>query len=174
VDLKEILSSIKADDNIAFRYIYTAFGDYCVSSLVKYRSCDKDDAEDLFVDAVMIFRDKVLGGQITNLTNLKSYLYKVCENNFLAKLKSEKRKKEKLSDVEFYYYESEYLTDEEADFSDTLNEATKKAWEKLGERCKDIINYFYVERLRMEQIAELMSFSSADVAKTTKSRCYNN
>ena len=77
-----------------------------------------------------------------------------------------------MSDLEFYYYSSDHLADEDTDFAEVLSNAAKAAWESLGEKCKDIISYFYIDKLRMEQNAELMGFSSANVAKTTKSRCY--
>ncbi|MGB3467287.1 MAG: sigma-70 family RNA polymerase sigma factor [Cyclobacteriaceae bacterium] len=171
MNLNQIKASILADDNVAFRYLYTTYGDYCVDSLVKYRHCDEEDAQDLFIDAVLIFRDKILADQINSLSSLQSFLYKICENNYLARLKADKSKKQKVSDVEFYFYESDH-TEEEADFNELLSKTAKQAFDKLGEKCKDIISYFYIDKLRMDEIAELMGFSSANVAKTTKSRCY--
>lgn len=172
MNLQQITKSFRLGDNVAFRYIYTEHGDYCVESLEKYRNCDHEEAQDLFIDAVMIFKDKVESGKVTNLSSLRTFLYKICENNYLARLKSERIRMKKLTDLEFYFYESDFVIDEEAEFDDILSNAAKKAWESLGEKCKDIISYFYIDKLRMEEIANLMGFSTANVAKTTKSRCY--
>jgi len=170
--LDQIITSLKSEDNVAFKHIYQTHGKSCISKLKNFRNCSLEDAEDLFIVAIMLFREKILNGSITQLTNLESYLYKVCENTYLAKLRVEKTKGKKVSDVEFFYYESDYLSEEEEDFQMNLNEVTKQAWEKLSEKCKDIISFFYIDKLRMDEIAKLMGFSSPDVAKTTKSRCY--
>ncbi|MEL7146228.1 MAG: sigma-70 family RNA polymerase sigma factor [Bacteroidota bacterium] len=172
MDLQQIISSIKANDNKAFTYLYTEYGDYCVNSLIKYRGCNEEDAEDLFIDAVMVFRTKIQQDQIKQITSLKNYLYKICENNYLARLKSDKGKLQKQSDVAFYFYESDYVMDHEVEFQEEMNKVTKTAWNTLSEKCKDIIHFFYIDKLRMEEIASLMGLSNANVAKTTKARCY--
>lgn len=172
MNLQQITESFLANDNIAFRYIYTNCSQYCIESLQKYRNCTPEEAQDYFIDAVLIFKEKVENGKVTYLSSLQTFLYKICENNYLARLKANKSKNKKLSDLEFYYYSSDHVADEDTDFMELLSNAAKAAWESLGEKCKDIISYFYIDKLRMEQIARLMGFSSANVAKTTKSRCY--
>lgn len=172
MNLQQITQSFLANDNSAFHYIYTQYGPYCIESLQKYRNCTREEAQDYFIDAVLIFKEKVESGKVKYLTSLKTFLYKICENNYLARLKADKSKNKKLTDLEFYYYSSDYMEEEDAEFTELLSKAAKVAWQSLGEKCKDIISYFYIDKLKMDQIAGLMGFSSANVAKTTKSRCY--
>lgn len=134
--------------------------------------CSKENAEDIFVDSVMNFREKLVEGKIEMVLNIRAYLYKTCYNMFLVRLR-QKQKKENLSDeLEKFYYDSDYQSEDTEDFTEKLNEITMQAWGFLTERCKDILSYFYVDRLRMKEIANLMGLSSSDVAKATKSRCY--
>ncbi len=170
--LDQIIKSFRTEDNVAFKHIYLNYGKNCISKLMKFRNCSLEDGEDLFVEALMIFREKILAGNLKELSNLENFLFKICDNNFLAKIRMEKSKEKKVSDVEFFYYKSDYVSEEEEDFHAILGQLTKKAWARLSERCKDIISYFYIDKLKMEEIARLMDFSSPDVAKTTKSRCY--
>ena len=139
--------------------------------MISQRSCGKEEAEDLFIEAVLILREKVMEGKIEQLTNTKYYLYKTCENIYLARLKSDKRKRQKLDDLKYFYYQSSLVEGEE-EWDARLQKAAKQAWQELTEKCRDILNYFYVDSLRMTEIMELMDFASADVAKTTKARCY--
>jgi len=82
VNLKEIINSFRAKDNVAFRYIYITYSEYCMKGLKKYRNCSHEEAQDFFIDAVMIFKDKAESGSVTYLSNLQSFLYKICENNW--------------------------------------------------------------------------------------------
>jgi DNA-directed RNA polymerase specialized sigma subunit len=42
---------------------------------------------------------------------------------------------------------------------------------KMGEECRQLLLYFYFDRLRMKRIMELMGFSSEQVTKNKKSQC---
>ena len=172
-DLRQIEASLKADDNKALHFIYTEYGKYCVNRLVSLKSCSIEEAEDLFIEGVMIFREKILRGEIQHLTNTRFYIYKICENRYLAKLKLEKSKKNKLSEIEHFYYLSDYLKSDD-DWDQNLLKATMHAWSGMKERCKDIIHYFYIDQLRMTEIAILMDLANADVAKSTKARCFKH
>ena len=168
-NLKNLTLSIRSRDQVAMQYIYTTFGPYCINRLINRRNCRREDAEDLFVDAVLIFRDKILQGQIKQLRGLKTYLYKICENNFLAELKRSIRNHQKEEEITRHFYAN---SQSEEHHSQLLQQAALRAWGQLTDRCQDILHYFYVEELRMEEIAELMDLSGPDVAKTTKSRCF--
>ncbi len=169
--LRDIRDSLASGDNKALHYLYTEFGAYCINILTTKKGCAYEDAEDLFIESVMIFREKVLDGTIQELTNVRYYLYKTCENKYLARLKSERSQKTKVSDVEQFFYTSSFVNAED-EWDEGLSKSAKRAWEELGEKCKDILYYFYVDSLRMAEISELMGFSTTDVTKTTKARCY--
>lgn len=171
MNLKEIRSSLVIGDNQALTYLYLEFGDYCMKMLDVKRGCTREEAEDLFIESVMIFREKVLNGSIEKLSNTRYYIYKTCENVYLAKLKSEKSKRGKTSDVEQFFYSSGYVSMED-EWDVNLNKSASRAWGELTEKCKDILYYFYVDSLRLAEITEMMGFSTPDVTKTTKARCY--
>lgn len=163
--LTEITHSFLHGDNKAFEYIYLKHGSYCIDRLISKRGCSNDDARDLFIDAVLIFRRKILNGEISYLTRLDYYLYRTCENNYLANLKKEASKSKHEYNIEqFLYAESEEM-------SVAQKESGKISWNKLSEKCKNMIYLFYVKSISMEDIATQMGLSNADSAKSTKSRC---
>lgn len=169
--LLEIRQSFVIADGKALGYIYHKHQKVCIGRLIKKTRCEPEVARDFFIDAIIIFRDKVLNDTFKELTNLEAYLYRICENRFLTKLKIEKSRDKKLSDIEFLYYSNDLINDND-ELDNKLAEATKKAWELLSEKCKDIIYYFYVDKLKMSDIANLTGLGSAEVAKSTKARCY--
>lgn len=166
-----IVDSLKNDDNKALHYIYVTHGDHCIKKIIGKRNCSREEAEDLFIEAVMVLRENVLKGTLKQLTNTPSYLYQVIDNKYLAKLKREKSKARKLTDVEHFYY-SDTSAEDDGEWNLALSQATKHAWGQLSEKCRDIIYHFYVDSLRMKEIATLLGFANADVAKSTKARCY--
>ncbi len=166
-----LVDELKNGNNQGLTIFYREYSGYCINRLVKQNKCSMEDAEDIFIEAVMNLREKLVGGQLDRVMNVKSYLYKTCHNMFLVRLDQQSRFREKLSDIERFYYQSNHQEKYER-FDAHLMEATKEAWSNLSERCKDIIHYFYVDNLSMSEIAELMDLSDRNVAKTTKSRCY--
>ena len=119
----------------------------------------------------MNLRDRLITGKLKNVLNVRSYLYGTCYHMFLSRLDQSNRQNRHTRDIEQYFYNSVY-TDEGSEYRDEMLAVASKAWSTLTDRCKDIINYFYIERLRMEEIAELMGLSNGNVAKNTKLRCY--
>ena len=170
--MQEIKASLLANNNKALTYIYVEYGDYCTKKLTQRHKCSMNEAEGFFIEAVIVLREKVLSGNISKLTNTRNYLYKISENIFLTQLKKERRKENRLPDLVEYYYSDNHLDQKHNIENENLRQATEYAWQQLNEKCKDVIYYFYVDKLRMSHIAELMGFASADVAKTTKARCY--
>ena len=140
--------------------------------MTQKHKCSIDEAEGFFIEAVIVLREKILSGSITKLTNTRNYLYKISENIFLTQLKKERRKESRLPDLVEFYYSDNHSRQKHSTENENLIQATKYGWQQLNEKCKDVIYYFYVDKLKMNHIAELMGFASADVAKTTKARCY--
>lgn len=163
------------------------YGTYCVSYLPKlYESCSKADAEDIFMDSLIQFRKNIIDNKLTELTNLKGYLFSICKNKYLKKYRSKSKEYTNIDDLYFYFYEHrefdisyDPLVDREEKEADLKNRNTQlekisSALMKLNENCQKILKQFYVENRSMEQIADLMNFKSKDVAKATKYRCYRN
>lgn len=169
-ELKRLINQLKRGDNSALKGIYQSCADYCIQKLMRETNISLQEAEDAFIDAIMNFREKLITDKIDHLISEKAYIYKTCFNMYLVRVEQEKRWKKKLNDIELLYYSSDYNID--SGFDEDKLEATKSAWVQLSEKCKDIISYFYIDKRSMTEIAELMELNSADVAKTTKSRCF--
>ena len=171
-DLTALAESLKKGKNQVLEPIFRENRKYCIDKLVLDKGCKPEEAEDIYIESIMNFREKILSDKVTYLTDIKYYLAQTCINMFLVRIEQKKRWKRNLPDVERFFYESDYLVDESKQEHESALKMAKKAWASLGEKCKDIIHYFYIDKLRMNEIADIMGFASADVAKTTKSRCY--
>ncbi|WP_456458455.1 RNA polymerase sigma factor [Reichenbachiella sp.] len=168
LDLNEIVQSLRKGDNSCLKIFFQEYGDYCTKNLIKKTSCTAEDADDIFVDAIINLRERLLAGKVSYLTNTKGYLYSTCYNMWLVKYRKHKVHEAHAEDIKNFYDEPSLPY---ADQEELLNLVTY-AINTLGDKCQNIIKLFYLNKLTMEEIASEMGFASAGVAKTIKGRCY--
>ncbi len=169
-----IINDLKNGNNEVLRIFFQKHATYCISRLTNENQCSKADAEDIFVDAIMSLREKLIEGTLDKVINERNYLYKTCYNMFLVRHRSNKKIDGLSDDITRFYYDSKYQSEETETITEELMKITLSAWAHLTEKCKDILHFFYVDKLRMEEISKLMGLSNADVAKSTKARCYKS
>ena len=56
---------------------------------------------------------------------------------------------------------------------DNISQALKRALEKLGEKCREIIKLRYINEFTLEEICRIMSLASYDASKMQLMRCRN-
>lgn len=156
-------------------FIFKNYSAYCIERLVRFRGCPRPLAEDLFVDAVLNFREKVLRKEIEFLTNLRGYMYSTCVNMYKAAVQKRQRQQEKASDIGSLIYNDQSDHESriiEIETQQELNQLAVSSMAELNESCQKILRYFYVYHLSMQEIADRMGLASRHVAKTKRSRCY--
>ena len=167
----ELQSELKMGNNEMLSVFFQEHSVYCTRKLTREHQCSQEDAEDIFIESVMNLREKLIKGAVEAVTNVRSYLYKTCHFMLMDRLRKKSRQSQVEEDVVRFFYGSTHTTENDP-FDKELLEITNIAWNEISEKCKDILHYFYVDRLEMKEIADLMAFASADVAKTSKSRCF--
>ena len=175
LDFREIQNRLRSGDNQVLQFIFEDYKDYCLSKLKMQTSCSDELSMDIFVDAVLNFRDKVVAGKITEINNPKAYIYVTCYNMYLVHHSKQKQHKEQEQDIVSFLYGSEQndFLQRRIDQSDAddLELQSKRAFEQLGDVCKEILRLSIVSRLSMKEIAEEIGYASAEVIRTKKMRC---
>ncbi|MEM7657009.1 MAG: hypothetical protein AAF399_12825, partial [Bacteroidota bacterium] len=77
---QQLRTHISAGDPAGLKQVFEETHYYCVRTLMKKTRCDEADAEDLYMDAVLVFRENVLSGKLQQLSNLKTYVFGICWN----------------------------------------------------------------------------------------------
>ena len=137
--------------------------------------CSPDMAYDIFIDAVLEFRNNVLRDKV-KYRNIKAYLKQICWYKWLDESRRRRRVNSKSEDVRLTIYaghatSTSDLQDEEQVKQQQLAMA-RQALERLSEKCQRILKLAIIDQLAMTEIAELLGLANANVAKSTKSRCY--
>lgn len=140
-----------------------------IESYVINNSGTPAEAADVFQDAIIVFYEKIRNKELKMSSTIKTFLYALSKNIWLNKIR---RRKKMTLKHEF----DENITDlnikhlEVIEFSER-NEILNKLINNLGPRCKEILTYYYYDRLSMKKISSNMGFSNEQGAKNKKSKC---
>lgn len=163
-----IQSKKEADNDRAFKYCYQTFFSIIEKNILSNNG-DEQDAEDIFQDGLIVLYHQIKKDQLKLTCSLSTYLYSICRNLWLKKLRKSSRIVA-LSDTL-----QQYVSIEESHLK-TLEATEEKKMvatflDELQEGCKRILLYFYFEKIKMAEIAERMGLSSEQVAKNKKAGC---
>lgn len=171
-DDKELMSLLKSanssDNDKGFRYMYKEYLGM-VQSVVVNNSGDSQDGEDIFQDGMIVLFNQARKHDFELRCTIKTYLYSICRNLWLKKLRKSSRVVELSESVSQYIIVDESqlktleVTEEKEIIANYLN--------KLSEGCQGILKYFYFEKKKMSEIAKLMGLANEQGAKNKKSMC---
>ena len=157
---REILDKIAKGDESALKYLYKKYY-RMMTKLVISNNGSEDEAKDIYQDALIVFWQKVIGGQLVLTSRISTYLYSVCLNLWRKELDRKNRlSHEEKDEVQFIDNDRE---EREKIIHECINE--------LGDTCKRILTYYYFEKISMKDIAEKLDFANTDTAKTKKYKC---
>lgn len=171
------------DDNSPLSYLMQEYGAYCMGWLVRKMKANQEEAEDIFFEALLDFREQLIAGKDIHTNNIKSYLTGICRNKWLKHLNTKKQQKTKEEEVLHYFYDYR-ASNEEYDFLAAAEEQQERAaltaqriktmmaaFHQLQENCQKMLKMTIVEGKRGKEVAQLLQLKNANVVKTLKTRC---
>jgi RNA polymerase sigma factor (sigma-70 family) len=164
---QDIIQLIRqGQDQKAFARLYTHFGS--VQRLVKANSGSRDDAKDVFQDALIIFHRKARGDDFVLTCAVSTYLFSICRNLWREELRRRNRSLTR--------WEVEDMPVEEADVTAMLARegeysTAEQALRTLGDKCLELLKRFYLSKESLLDIARSLGFAGEGAAKTRKYKC---
>jgi RNA polymerase sigma factor (sigma-70 family) len=134
-----------------------------IRNLVEKNSGTADDASDLFQEVLIIIYEKVLDNRLRLTCSLKTYIYSIARNQWLNKLKAQKRY------TSFNNFESFISIEEEPENIPTIN--LDNLLNEIGEACRKLLILFYYKKRSMQEICKELNYSNADSVKNQKYKC---
>ncbi len=166
---KELVSQIKSVNrkisDQALREIYLSNVSIVEQYILK-NGGSKEDAADVYQDAVMVFYNMTREGRFEGKSSISTFIYAVSKNIWLKKMRHIVRQ-QTLSNSEFDRLPLEGTTRKEID----LLSIVKDALAEMGNDCKQLLTFFYFEKLSMNEIMKTFGLGSAQAAKNKKLRC---
>lgn len=124
-----------------------------------------EDAKDIFQEALIIYYEKTVNGQLTLTASVSTYLMGICKNRWRQQLEKQARN---VSPTET---RSDTVWEEPGSEAEPPPVALMTFVEQLGETCKSILISFYYLGQRLEQIAEQHGYQTVRSATVQKYKC---
>ncbi len=164
---EQLIDAIKKGDRNAllqlYRDNYITVRNYIINNNGKH-----EDAEDILQDATIVIWEKIQKGNLILTAKLSTFVFAICKNLWLKKLN-------KLSkQVDIDVVNTENLSEKQEHFSKENLNIVVEMLGQLGDKCKDLLTYFYFDGLDMTKIANLLNYNNADTVKAKKHQCFKH
>lgn len=164
------LQAFKEANDTTIEKIYVNYRAPFINFARKFK-LDDDEILDIYQDTIIILRENVINGKIKDFScSIKTYLFGIGKNKIYAHL----RKNNKMKVLEH----GDALRDETENLDYVpevdLNEQqtiVKEALEKMGGKCKLILELFYYRGLTIDEIRVRENYENNNTVKSQKSRC---
>ena len=166
------------NENKIINYLQVGKQDKAFARLYKYypkvekhilvNSGSKEEALDIFQDALVLLYQKVNAGELQEEVKIDGFLINSCKLLWSNELRKKKVRKGDDSGLGGLKDEDELaeLEEKENKFG-IVDEALKK----LGNKCKKILELFYYKSLSMDKIAKEFGYKTVKSAKVQKYKC---
>ena len=143
-----------------------------VRNYISSRGGIKDDANDIFQDALLFFYNQIVAKEFNEEKyKVYGYLFRLSINRWLNKLKKHNRMTlvDTLADNQYDDKNGEdYMS---IDFLNKEENLIKSLFSSLGDKCIELLNCTIYSSLLLEDIALRMGFGSVGAVKMQLKRC---
>lgn len=162
---KEQLIALRDNSQKAWKGIYKE-GRPMVFKYVMSNSGSRQDAADILQEGVCILMEKINDPNFELTSKASTFLYSICRFRWMYRL----REGGKIETVNTF--PEELMINPEIDHEkEELLQKMYKGISELGDSCKKIIQFFYLEKKSTKEIAVALGLSNADTVKSQKYRC---
>jgi len=164
---EEILDGIRDKNNDILTFVYKEYYPF-IKKYILNNNGNKQDAEDIFQETIVMIYRKVEEGQFSLDCSLKTYIYSVCRILWLKELEMRKLlRKDNLEPKKMDELDVEYLPeDSDLEKKNLIQEHVLR----LDENCRQILTLFY-DGASMEEITEIIGTKSTLYTKFIKFKC---
>ncbi|MDA0194311.1 MAG: sigma-70 family RNA polymerase sigma factor [Bacteroidetes bacterium] len=156
----EILAKVSKGDEAALDYLYKKHYQMMIKIVLNNNGTEQE-AKDVYQDALIVFWQKALKGNLVLTSKISTYIYSICLNLWRKELDRKSR-----------LIHEEHEVGEEVDYEiEERGRIIRQCIEELGDVCKRILTYYYFDGMNMNEIAERLEFANTDTAKTKKYKC---
>ena len=168
---QQLIAQLKKRDRNALKEVYREYKTEFFRFASRYTKAD-DLLEDVFQDALIAVYENALSGKLDNLkSSLKTYLFSTGKFMIFKKFRDTK---EIATEETYIFDQREKNVMEDILEDDGPNEYQRKLianFKKLGDKCREILELFYLQGLKLDEIVAVQGYENKNVVKSQKSRC---
>jgi len=171
MDDNQLIAQLKKRDRNALKDVYREYKTEFFRFALRYTKAD-DVLEDIFQDAIIAVYENALTGKLDNLkSSLKTYLFSTGKFMLFKKFRDTK---EVATDENYIFDKKEMAVMEDVYKDEGPDEYQKKLmanFKKLGDKCREILELFYLQGMKLDEIVRIQGYENKNVVKSQKSRC---
>ncbi len=163
------LENLRQGNNDAFASMYDEYKEPFIAFAQKY-GITTENAIEVYQESVIKLYENIASGKLRELTSsIKTYLFSIGKYKIMEHLRATKKTQtfenvfqadDKIEELE---YEENVLTEQQR--------LLKINFSKLGERCQNILEQFYLYGKTISEIVEQENYENQNTVKAQKSRC---
>lgn len=168
---EDIISLVKSGKDreaipVLYKKVYPLVERYIVRN-----SGNKDDASDIFQDALLLFYKQIIRNSFNEKYKVYGYLYKICLYKWMNKAK--KNSKIKFVDEIENLEPAGFIVHEEMEeiIANPDENIIRKLFTPIGEKCIELLTFTTYSSLLLEDIMIRMEFNSVSAVKMQLKRC---
>lgn len=163
----ELITLVKeGNSDKALNYLYKTLQPK-VTAWILQNSGDKEEAQDVFQDSIIVFYRYVLNNKFKIDNSVEAFIFSIAKNKWINRVKLKNKTVRIEGGVNDRALDEEYVISEDVSSLALISNLL----EQLGEVCKDLLTYSIFYKLSMEDIALKMGYENEDTAKTKKYKC---
>jgi DNA-directed RNA polymerase specialized sigma24 family protein len=135
-----------------------------VADLVSKQGGSLQDAKDIFQDALVIFYEKSVNGELRVTLSNEAYLVGIVKHLWIRKFKSGLRL------ISLDHFEREIILPEDA-ITTSFNNRLLRLLEVSGKKCLELLKSIYYDNQSMDEVSRTFGFSGAHSASAQKYKC---
>ena len=160
------IDAIRTGNPEGLRSIYREFLPM-VSGLVTRSGGRREEAQDVFQDALMVMYEKCRSDGFTLTSSFSTYLYGIARNIWGNRLQKKSRTEVTLPD--------DFKLNDQTNLLHSILQAEEErifwdAFQRLGDDCQKLLQLFF-EKIKMEEITTIMQYGSVGYTKKRKFQC---
>lgn len=169
---EQLIAQLKQRDRNALKTVYLDYKTEFFKFMSRYNS-DNRILEDIFQDAMIVLYENAQAGKLDALqSTVKTYLFGT--GKFMLFKHFRDGKKEMPTEEAYIFDRYERAVIEDVFEDEGLNQYQAKLvanFKKLGDKCREILELFYLQGMKLDEIMVEQGYENKDVVKSQKSRC---
>ena len=137
-----------------------------VADIVSKQGGSFDDAKDIFQDALIIFYEKHVNGELHVQLSYEGYIVGIAKHLWIKKFKSKNR----LLSLDSLEKEIK-LPQDYFEIERTKTNRLLHLLEVAGKKCLELLRSIYYDKLSMNEVSEVHGFSNPHSASVQKYKC---
>lgn len=169
---EQLIAQLKQRNRNALKTVYIDYKTEFFKFMLRYNA-DTDVLEDIFQDALIVLYENAQAGKLDALkSTLKTYLFST--GKFMLFKYFRDGRKEVPTEEAYIFNKYEQAVIKDVCEDDGMNAYQTKLvanFKKLGDKCREILELFYLQEMKLDEITLTQGYENKDVAKSQKSRC---